>query len=87
MSIAVVGCSQLVTLAGPARPRIGAEMRDLGIIADGAMLIEDGRIQQVGSRRDIEAQATRDYRRGPSSGDAGIRRRSHASGVRGQSRR
>jgi imidazolonepropionase len=53
--LAVVGCSQLVTLAGPARPRLGsAEMRDLAIIADGAMLIEDGRIQSVGTRSDIE---------------------------------
>ena len=58
MSIAVVGCSQLVTLAGPARPRTGAEMRDLAIIDDGAMLIENGIIQRVGSRRDIEAQAS-----------------------------
>jgi len=58
VSIAVVGCSQLVTLAGPARPRIGAEMRNVGIIEDGAMLIEGGRIQHVGSRRDIEAHAT-----------------------------
>ena len=58
MSRAVVGCSQLVTLAGPQRPRIGAEMRELGIIPDGAMLIENGVIQQVGSRRDIEPQAT-----------------------------
>ncbi len=58
MSLAVVGCSQLVTLAGPARPRIGAEMRGLGIIPDGAMLIDHGIIQQIGSRHDIESQAT-----------------------------
>ncbi len=58
MSLAVVGCSQLVTLAGPARPRVVSEMRDLGIIEDGAMLIEGGVIQRVGSRRDVEAQAT-----------------------------
>ena len=30
-------------------------MRDLGIIADGAMLIDDGRIAQVGTRPEIEA--------------------------------
>src|SRR5205823_4873274 len=40
--------AQLVTLAGPARPRKGAEMVDLQIIEDGAMLIENGRIQWVG---------------------------------------
>jgi len=41
---AVVNIGQLVTLAGPPRPRIGAELRELGIISDAAMLIEDGRI-------------------------------------------
>ncbi len=30
-------------------------MRDLAIIADGALLIEDGRIAQVGRRAAIEA--------------------------------
>ena len=58
--LAVVGCSQLVTLAGPARPRIGAEMRDLAIIPDGAMLIEDGRIAAVGARSEIESRMARD---------------------------
>ncbi len=53
--LAVVGCSQLVTLSGPARPRTGAEMRDLGIIADGAMLIRDGRIESAGTRAEIES--------------------------------
>lgn len=52
--LAVVNCSQLVTLAGPARPRTGVEMRDLAIIADGAMLISNGRIEKVGSRSEIE---------------------------------
>jgi imidazolonepropionase len=60
--LAVVGCSQLVTLAGPERPRIGAEMRDLAIIADGAMLIEDGRIESVGPRSEIERGIKEDYK-------------------------
>jgi imidazolonepropionase len=53
VKLAVVGCSDLVTLAGPARPRTGAELRDLRIIRDGAMLIHDGRIERVGPRREI----------------------------------
>jgi imidazolonepropionase len=53
-TIAIVGCSQLVTLAGPPRPRIGPEMRELSIIEDGAMLIRDGRIANVGPRTDVE---------------------------------
>src|SRR4026209_636715 len=53
-TLAVVNCSQLVTLAGPARPRVGAELRELGIIANGGMLVRDGLIEQVGSREEIE---------------------------------
>jgi imidazolonepropionase len=53
--LAVVNCSQLVTLRGARRPRVGAEMRELGIIEDGMMLVgDDGRIAQVGERREIE---------------------------------
>src|SRR5438309_9412243 len=54
--LAVTNCSQLVTLAGPARPRVGAELRDLAIIADGAMLIRDGRIAATGPRTEIEGR-------------------------------
>jgi imidazolonepropionase len=57
--ILLVNCSQLVTLAGPARPRIGTEMLELGIILDGAMLIRSGRIVATGRRSEIEALATR----------------------------
>jgi imidazolonepropionase len=58
--VIVTNCSQLVTLAGPARVRRGAEMRDLGIIKDGAMLVRDRRIQAVAARAEIERQATPD---------------------------
>ena len=54
-SLAVVNCSQLVTLAGPARPRVGPELRELSIIADGAILCAGGRITHVGSRKEIES--------------------------------
>lgn len=49
MAVLVANIGQLVTMAGPARARVGAEMRDLGVIEDGAMLIEDGVITAVGS--------------------------------------
>ena len=45
---AVVNIGQLVTLAGPSRPRVGAELRELAIIEDAALLIEDGRILAAG---------------------------------------
>jgi imidazolonepropionase len=53
--LAVVNCSQLITLRGAARPRIGVEMRELSIIEDGAMLVgDDGHIVAVGVRGEIE---------------------------------
>jgi imidazolonepropionase len=53
--VAVMNCSQLVTLAGPPRPRIHSEMRELSVITDGAMLIRGARIEQVGTRAEIES--------------------------------
>lgn len=53
-SVAVINCSQLATLAGPARPRVGPEMRELSIVADGAILVIGERIAKVGSRDEID---------------------------------
>jgi len=47
-SLAVVNIGQLVTLAGPARPRVGMELSELGLIPDAALLIEDGRVAAAG---------------------------------------
>lgn len=54
-TLAVVNCSQLVTLKGPRRPRVGAEMRELSIVEGGAMLVRGGRIESVGGRAEIES--------------------------------
>jgi imidazolonepropionase len=56
----ITGCSQLLTLQGPA-PRRGKSLRELGIIVDGAIFVRDDRIAAIGSRRRIEkyAQARR----------------------------
>jgi imidazolonepropionase len=53
-SIAVLHASQLVTLAGPKRPRVGRELSELAIIRDGGMLIRDGKIDVVGPSIEIE---------------------------------
>lgn len=53
-TLAVINCSQLVTLAGPRRPRVGAEMRELSIVEDGAMLVRGGRIVRTGASAEIE---------------------------------
>jgi len=52
-TFAVVNCSELVTLSGPARPRVRAEMRDLGVIRDGVMIVRDGLITYAGVRCEI----------------------------------
>src|ERR1700753_3351585 len=59
-TLAVVNCSQLVTLAGPNRPRVGAEMRELSIVEDGAMFVRDGRVERTGARAEIERLAGAD---------------------------
>jgi len=41
MTTAIVNIGQLVTLAGPVRPRIGGELSDLGVLEGAALLIED----------------------------------------------
>ncbi len=58
----VVGCRQLLTLAGPARPRVGAEMRDLGVMENGAMLVRDGLVVKTGTRAELESAAGRHAR-------------------------
>jgi imidazolonepropionase len=50
---AVVNIGQLVTMAGPSRPRIGTELQQLGLIRDGAMLIDDGRVTAVGTYTEL----------------------------------
>jgi imidazolonepropionase len=59
-ALAVVNCGQLVTLAGPARPRVRQELRELSIIEQGAMLIRDGAIERVGPQAMLTAQLPSD---------------------------
>jgi len=54
MTLAIVNCGQVVTLAGPERPRVGPEMEQLEIVAPGALLIQGTRIEQVGTTDEIE---------------------------------
>src|SRR5260370_35732038 len=56
-SVAVIHGSQLVTLAGPQRPRVGTEMSELAIIRDGGMLIRDGKIDIVSSSEEVAKNA------------------------------
>ena len=56
-SLALLHAAELVTLAGPQRPRIGNELSGLGIIRDGGLLIRDGKIDIVGASDEIEVAA------------------------------
>ena len=49
----ITGCSELITLHGPA-PRRSPATSDLGIIPDGAILVAGDRIAALGPRRKIE---------------------------------
>jgi len=53
MPVAVLHAAQLVTLAGPKRPRVGAELKEVAIMNDAGMLIRDGRIERIGSSNEI----------------------------------
>jgi len=51
--VAIVNIGQLVTLAGPPRPRVGDELRELAIVEDGALLVWEGRIAAAGSYHEL----------------------------------
>jgi imidazolonepropionase len=53
-SILIRGACQLLTLRGGPGPRRGPELSDLAIIRDGALLVSDGVIQEVGPSRRVE---------------------------------
>ena len=50
---------QVLTLAGPPAPRRGRDLRELGIIAGGSVLVANGRIVAVGRARDVRREARR----------------------------
>jgi len=58
-SLAVLHASQLVTLAGPKKPRVRSEMSELAIVHNGGMLVDDGVIVAIGSSAEIEKSARR----------------------------
>ncbi len=59
-SVAILHATQLLTLAGPARPRVGGELNELGVIEDGALLVRDGVIAAVGRSEEIARELPND---------------------------
>ena len=54
--LAVVNIGQLVTLAGPKRARVGAELRELGLMEKAALLIEEGRVIATGPYSELRSR-------------------------------
>jgi imidazolonepropionase len=59
--LAVINCGQLITLGGPARPRIRQELSELSIIKDGILLAREGRVEVAGPRAQIERLITDEH--------------------------
>jgi len=49
----IINAKELLTLAGTDSPRIGSEMNELGIIYNGAIVVKEDKIIDVGSTEDI----------------------------------
>ena len=54
-NLLITGAAQLLTLRGGA-PRRGNSLLNLGLVEDGAVLVCDGKIAAVGTRRQVEAR-------------------------------
>lgn len=57
-TLALLHAGQLITLSGPNEPRTGRNFDDLGIISNGGMLIQEGKIEAIGSSDEIERNLT-----------------------------
>jgi imidazolonepropionase len=55
MALLFVGARQIVTCAGPSRARVGAELRDGGIVEDSALLVRDGLVLAIAPEGELRA--------------------------------
>jgi imidazolonepropionase len=54
VDLLIVNADELITLSdGSQKPRVGKQMRELGIIRDGSLAIKDGRITAVGKTAEV----------------------------------
>ena len=60
MTLCIVNIGQLVTLSGPARPRVGPELRDPGLFSDAALIIEGDQIAAAGSYAAVRSRIPND---------------------------
>jgi len=60
--ILIVNAEELLTLAeGSPKPRTGKQMRELGIVRDGAIAIREGRIVAIGKTQDVTKAFRAEY--------------------------
>lgn len=55
MDILIVNATELLTLKGSKKPRVREELKDLGVIKEGALAIKDGKIVAVGETSSIRS--------------------------------
>src|ERR1041385_5214517 len=67
-TLLIENAAQILTMAGPNRARVGNELRELGILTDGALFARDDRITAIGPTRDVVRYAERDTVRIDASG-------------------
>ncbi|MBS3790319.1 MAG: imidazolonepropionase [Candidatus Thermoplasmatota archaeon] len=54
IELIVKNCSELHTMRGPRRARVGEEMKNTGLIEDGALAVDEDKILDVGNTKEIE---------------------------------
>jgi imidazolonepropionase len=60
MTLCILNIGQLVTLAGPRRPRVHAELSEISLISDAALLVEGDCITTVGTYAELRSQIPND---------------------------
>jgi imidazolonepropionase len=58
-NIFIKNAGELITLKGKKRPRTRKEMRELGVVIDGAVIIHNGKIISTGETKELEKQVKR----------------------------
>lgn len=53
MNLIITNISQLITLKGKKKPRVGKELSEIGIIKDSYLFIKNGKIENFGYEKDI----------------------------------
>ena len=58
IDLLIHSASQVITCASPHGPKRGADMLDVGLIEDGAVAVDEGRIIAVGQSAELQSQYT-----------------------------